>query len=237
MTGAPGGAIQKLAVGILALGLGTGCAWVPEDWFADLFGERRADSARPAPPLPPPLVDCELMTILIDASRQGDAAIAGRARTIMSREFERFGARISPTPEGAYWSLMILASQNSRRDGFILNALLTARTGSESSGPGMTVFSRDGEPPVEAGAEAEAGEDAPEEAAEDAAEGEQGVATLYNGIAFGPHAQLDKQARALTRQAYAAVYPAARRMCEYAAGEQQRERELEEQVPAGPEPL
>jgi hypothetical protein len=63
------------------------------------------------------------------------------------------------------------------------------------------------------------------------------VPTLYSGIAFGPHAQLQRRARELSRQAYAAIYPAARRMCEYDASERRREREMREQLPPPPEPL
>lgn len=225
----------RLWAASLALCLGAGCGWLPVDLFRD-----PAEEAAPRPPLPPPLENCEVLSILIDASRRGDPKITERARAAMSGEFRRFGATITDSPEDAYWSLMILGTQNSRRDGFIVNVLLTARSGTESGGPGMSVFSRSGpgadeasEPEVNAGGEASdgAGPSRPPAAPAGA------VPTLYSGIAFGPHAQLARRSRELSRQAYAAIYPAARRMCDYEASEQRRERELQEQFPPPPDPL
>ena len=268
MKWAPGRSGHERAAAVLALllcaalWLGAGCAWLPDDLFED------AEEEELLPELPPPLDDCAVLTILIDTSREGAPDIAERAREVMGQEFRRFGANISDSPEGAYWSLMILASQNSRRDGFILSVLLTARGGYEGYGPGMNVFKDDKDVSAGGGSPEEAeenpGREAPqpgegagageaagsegasetEEAAgsegdsdtEEAAE-ERAVATLYNGIAFGPHAKLDRQSRVLAQQAYKAIYPAAQRMCDYEDDEEQREQELEAQLPAPPEPL
>lgn len=222
----------RLGAAALALWLGAGCAWLPDDLFRD-----PAEDPAPAPALPPPLEDCDVLTILINASQRGDPKITERARAAISSEFRRFGATITDSPEEAYWSLMLLATPNSRRDGFILNALLSARSGLEGAGPGMSVFRREaGQGQAEAeGPAVDAGGRAAEPAPPGAPEG--AVATLYTGLAFGPHAQLQRRARELTRQAYAAVYPAARRMCDYDASERQRERELREQLPPAPELL
>ena len=226
----------------LALCLVAGCGWLPADLFRD-----PAEEVAPRPPLPPPLEDCEVLSILIDASRRGDPKITERARAAMSGELRRFGATIVDSPRDAYWSLMILGTQNSRRDGFIVSALLTARSGSESGGPGMSVFRRNGSGSED---DSEPGVNSGGGAAEDDRSGEQGpdpagppgapdgaVATLYSGMAFGPHAQLTRRSRELSRQAYAAIYPAARRMCDYDASERRRERELQVQLPPPPEPL
>lgn len=182
-----------------------------------------------APELPPPLENCATLTILVDASRRGDPQIAARTRRAMSSELERFGARISDSPAGAYWSLMILASPNSRRDGFIVSVLLSARTASEGIGPGMTTFAREQRAEPEAAAGAGDGDAAAADAAP--------VPTLYSGLAYGSWGQLESQARALARQAYTTVYPALRRLCDYEASERLRERALEEQLPAPPRPL
>ncbi|MGI9590495.1 MAG: hypothetical protein ACR2P8_03935 [Myxococcota bacterium] len=258
MKWAPGSSGHERAAAVLALllcaalWLGAGCAWLPEDlWDA-------TDEEELLPELPPPLDDCAVLTILIDTSREGAPDVAERAREFMGQEFRRFGADITDSPEGAYWSLMILASQNSRRDGFILSVLLTARGGYEGYGPGMNVFKDDkdvsaggGSPEAAEENEENQGRDAPESAegaeageaeeSEGASETEEAderaVATLYNGIAFGPHAKLDRQSRVLAQQAYTAIYPAAQRMCDYEDDEEQREQELESQLPAPPAPL
>ena len=227
-----GGRVRAGPALAVAVWLVAGCAWLPDDLFGSPEPEPEAEAAG----LPPPLEDCAVLTILIDASSQGDPRVSERALLAMSSEFRRFGATIADSPEAAYWSLMILASQNSRRDGFILSALLTARGDAEGRGPGMSVFARrpQGDDGEGAGPESR---DPSAEASASHAEDETRIPTLYNGIAFGPHAQLESQARRLTRQAYAAVYPAARRLCDYDTAEQERERELTEQLPQPPEPL
>jgi len=48
---------------------------------------------------------------------------------------------------------------------------------------------------------------------------------------------LEDQARGYVQQAYAAVYPFAQRLCAFDENDRDREKSIDEQLPAGPAPL
>ena len=61
--------------------------------------------------------------------------------------------------------------------------------------------------------------------------------TMYNGLSYGPYAQLEDQSRAFVRQAYAAIFPAAKQLCDFQAADEKREQTVDRQLPGLPEPL
>jgi hypothetical protein len=168
-------------------------------------------------PEPVPLAECPFMTVMIDYSREGNAEVGARVASAMKAEFETLGTQVTKSSGEAYWSLMILASENARKDGYVFSAMLSARNMNEGYDPGVTVFQRNGEAAPKAGS--------------------QKIPTLYNGLSYGPYATLEDQARSYVRQAYAAVYPFAQRLCAFEAADRNREKAIEEQLPAGPAPL
>ena len=177
----------------------------------------------PAPALPPPLHGCSLLTILIDSSPQGDQELAQRAEVAMSSELLRFGARTTHSPADAYWSLMILASNNERHDGYIFSALLAARNMHEGDAGGLASY---------------VGEEAETEDVETALPtAGASVPSMYNGLSYGPYASLEDQAREYVRRAYEAVFPAAQSLCNFEAADKARESEIESQLPNQPQPL
>jgi hypothetical protein len=165
-----------------------------------------------------PLTECPFMTVMIDYSREGNAEVGERIANAMKAEFEALGTHVTRSSDEAYWSLMILASENSRKDGYVFSAMFSARNMNEGYDPGVTVFQRNGEA-------------APKQSAT------QKIPTLYNGLSYGPYAMLEEQARGYVRQAYAAVYPFAAKLCAFEAADRNRERAIDEQLPAGPAPL
>jgi hypothetical protein len=164
------------------------------------------------------LEQCPYMTVMIDYSREGDPVVGERVASAMATEFKKQGLRVTRSSSDAYWSLMILASENSRKDGYVFSAMFSARSMSEGYDPGVTVFQRDGEKSAQAGKTEK-------------------IPTLYNGLSYGPYAVLEQQARGYVQQAYSAVYPFAQRLCTFEANDRKREESLEEQLPAGPAPL
>ena len=164
------------------------------------------------------LEQCPYMTVMIDYSREGDPVVGERVASAMAKEFKKQGLRVTRSSNDAYWSLMILASENSRKDGYVFSAMFSARSMNEGNDPGVTVFQRDGEKTPEAGKTEK-------------------IPTLYNGLSYGPYAVLEQQARGYVQQAYAAVYPFAQRLCAFEAKDRKREQSIEEQLPAGPAPL
>jgi hypothetical protein len=173
----------------------------------------------PASDAADPRVECEFMTLMIDFSRQGDVGVGARVARAMAKEFESLGTRVTSSSGEAYWSLMILASHNSRKDGYIFSAMLSARNMNEGYDPGVTVFQRDGE--------GRAADGKPSDR----------IPTLYNGLSYGPYTALEEQARQYVHQAYAAVFPYAQQLCAFEAADKQREQTLDEQLPATPAPL
>ena len=165
-----------------------------------------------------PLAECPFMTVVIDYSREGNAEVGARVASAMKAEFEALGTHVTRSRNEAYWSLMILASENSRKDGYVFSAMFSARNMNEGYDPGVTVFQRDGEDASKAART-------------------QKIPTLYNGMSYGPYAVLDEQARGYVRQAYAAVYPFAEKLCAFEAADRDRERAIDDQLPAGPAPL
>jgi hypothetical protein len=160
---------------------------------------------------------CPYMTVMIDYSREGDPVVGERVASAMAKEFKKQGLRVTRSSGDAYWSLMILASENSRKDGYVFSAMFSARSMNEGYDPGVTVFQRDGEKAPKAGT--------------------QKIPTLYNGLSYGPYAVLEDQARGYVQQAYSAVYPFAQRLCAFEANDRKREKSIEDQLPAGPAPL
>jgi hypothetical protein len=164
------------------------------------------------------LEQCPYMTVMIDYSREGDPVVGERVASAMATEFKKQGLRVTRSSSDAYWSLMILASENSRKDGYVFSAMFSARSMNEGYDPGVTVFQRDGEKAAPAGKTEK-------------------IPTLYNGLSYGPYAALEQQARGYVQQAYSAVYPFAQRLCAFEANDRKREQSIEEQLPAGPAPL
>jgi hypothetical protein len=165
------------------------------------------------------LEQCPFMTVMIDYSREGDPVVGERVASAMAKEFRAQGLRVTRSSNDAYWSLMILASENSRKDGYVFSAMFSARSMNEGYDPGVTVFQKDGE--KEPDPEARTTK----------------IPTLYNGLSYGPYATLEDQAKSYVRQAYQAVYPFAKKLCAFEANDRKREESIEEQLPAGPAPL
>ena len=171
-----------------------------------------------------PRAECEFMTILIDYSRHGmglapeDVRIAARVADAMESEFASLGTQVTEKRGKAYWSLMILAANNERSDGYLFSALLTSRNMNEGYDPGVSVY---------AAAEAEGvPADAPK-----------AVPSMYNGLSYGPYENLEDQAREYVRRAYKAVFPMAERLCQFAEADRQREVDVDQQLPDPPVPL
>ena len=162
---------------------------------------------------------CPFMSVMIDYSREGDPVVGERVASAMAKEFKEQGVRVVRSSNDAYWSLMILASENSRKDGYVFSAMFSARSMNEGYDPGVTVFQRDGEK-------------TPESAARTTK-----IPTLYNGLSYGPYATLEDQAKSYVRQAYSAVYPFAQKLCAFESTDRKREQAIDEQLPAGPAPL
>jgi hypothetical protein len=165
-----------------------------------------------------PIAECPFMTVMIDYSREGNPEVGARVANAMKDEFEALGTHVTRSSNEAYWSLMILASENSRKDGYVFSAMFSARNMNEGYDPGVTVFQRNGEAAPNAGQT-------------------QKIPTLYNGLSYGPYAVLEEQARGYVRQAYSAVYPFAQKLCAFEAADRNREKSIDEQLPAGPAPL
>ncbi|HKA14386.1 MAG TPA: hypothetical protein VKH41_05175 [Myxococcota bacterium] len=191
---------------------------IPELWRDKPPPPPPPAASDPAPTAPPTLGECPFMTVMIDYSREGNAEVGARVANAMTEEFKALGTHVTRSSGEAYWSLMILASENSRRDGFVFSAMFSARNMNESYDPGVTVFQRNGSRGNPGGHA-------------------QKIPTLYNGLVYGPYAVLEDQARSYVRQAYTAVYPFAQRLCAYDAADRKREQSIDDQLPAGPAPL
>ena len=179
---------------------------------ARLFAEE------PASPLPLERLDCRFMSVLVDYSRHGDTRVAVEVAEAMADEFEALGTRVTSDRSEAFWSLMILASQQGR-NGYIFSAMFSARNMNEGYDPGVTVFRSEDD-------------DAPKPGA---APGK--IPTMYHGLSYGPQALIEDQARIFVRQAYTAVHPYAEQLCALEDSDREREESLDEQLPGEPEPL
>ena len=155
-----------------------------------------------------------------------DLKVASRVKNAMQDEFENYGTHVTDTRSEAYWSLMILASNNERHDGYIFSALLAARNMHEGDGGGLASY---------------VGEESDEAKRESAAPGDPvrvtRIPSMYNGLSYGPYASLEDQAREYVRRAYKAVFPAAQSLCNFEAADKARESEIESQLPNQPQPL
>ncbi len=194
---------------------------MPDAPLPGFFGEEPIDGADPIEPL-----DCQFMSVLIDYSRHGDTRVAVAVAEAMADEFEALGTRITPVRSEAFWSLMILATKDARKTGYIFTAMLSARNMNEGYDPGVTVFRREGDRGPEDGAE---------DGSEPGTEGK--IPTMYHGLSYGPESALEEQARLYVRQAYDAVFPYAEQLCDLAASDREREESLDAQLPEAPEPL
>jgi hypothetical protein len=220
--------LRSRAILLIPLGLVLGCGQtivlkVPDWPFSKQKPASRAAAAA-SQPENAPLGECPFMTVMIDYSREGNAEVGERVANAMKQEFEALGTHVTRSTNEAYWSLMILASENSRKDGYVFSAMFSARSMNEGYDPGVTVFQRDQDreqKKVEAAAAAQTRK----------------IPTLYNGLSYGPYATLEDQAKGYVRQAYAAVYPFAQKLCAFEAADRKREQAIDEQIPAGPAPL
>lgn len=173
------------------------------------FGKETASAPRPA-------ADCRYLNVLVNYSTQAagmsgkDLEIAASVADAMKQEFRRLGARVIDEPNGAYWSLMLMAVHNVRDDGFIFSATLSLRDLSESHDPGIATY---------------AGETRP------------GPATLYTAISYGSLQDLERRARDFVRAADAALLPTSRELCASEASEEGRHQAVEAQVPDPSLPL
>ena len=216
---------RSIAPVLMSLSLAIGCGQtlvmnVPEAPPLPFEGEPDADEQSDAETARP-LVECPFMTVMIDYSRQGNVEIGARVAAAMRKEFESLGTHVTSSTDEAYWSLMILASESSRKDGYIFSAMLSARNMNEGYDPGVTVYER-------------------KEEKEQRKEGKgnpRKTPTLYNGLSYGPYATLEESARNYVHQAYAAVFPFAQELCAFEAADRKRERTLDEELPARPAPL
>ncbi|MEM7410309.1 MAG: hypothetical protein AAF430_08755 [Myxococcota bacterium] len=199
---------------LLALGVASGCV-APEAAFLDSPYENEEGEAAPIVPIR----DCEFMTVWIDYSRQGNPEIGARIAGAMADAFEELGTDIASSPSRAYWVVEILAADNGRRDGYIYSAFVKPQLAIEGARPGRTVFRK--------------------RADDDDEPGDTGIGAIdfYNGLAFGPYDQVEPQAVQFVRNAYVAIYPTAKELCDFVDEQRQREDELDRQVPGPPEPL
>jgi hypothetical protein len=171
---------------------------------------------REAAPRPQP--GCTYLNVVVDYSTNAmgmtakDVALSAHVAQAMARELTRLGAHVSEDPGSAYWSLMIMATHNIRDGGFIFSAYLTLRNLQEVRDSGLAIY-----------------------AGSQAADDKQ--ATMYTGVSYGSHQDLDKMAREFVRQADAALLPAARELCAFEALEARRRDEVDEQVPYPELPL
>ena len=219
---------RSRALLLISLWLATGCGQtivlkIPDMPFSS--SKKQAAPAKAAKSESAPLKECSFMTVMIDYSREGNAEVGARVADAMAKEFEALGTHVTHSSNEAYWSLMILASENSRKDGYVFSAMFSARSLNEGYDPGVTVYQRDGE------------QKRPPKADARKSGRTEKIPTLYNGLSYGPYATLEDQARSYVRQAYAAVYPFAQKLCAFDAADRKREQTIEEQIPSGAAPL
>ena len=215
---------RSIAPVLLWLGLASGCGQtlvmnVPEAPPLPFEDEPAADADEDEDAAA--LLECPFMTVMIDYSRQGNVEVGARVAAAMEKEFEALGTHVTRSTDEAYWSLMILASANSLKDGYIFSEMLSARNMNEGYDPGVTVYER-----KDVKQELKQGKGDPQK-----------TPTLYNGLSYGPYATLEDQARIYVRQAYAAVFPFAQELCAFEAADRKREQSLDEELPARPAPL
>jgi hypothetical protein len=173
------------------------------------------------PPRPPS--DCRYLTLVIQPSvnaagmSERDALLAAEVAELMEIEFVRRGARVTDEGESAYFSLLIMAAEEARHNGFVFSAVLAARGLKEAHDGGVDAY-------APAGSVAEDME-------------KNGSATLYHALSWGEKARLRYSVREYVRQADSALLPLASELCEAERIDREREAELERQVAEKGAPL
>jgi hypothetical protein len=170
-----------------------------------------------APARPPS--DCRYLTVMIQPSvnaagmSERDALLAAEVAELMEIEFARRGARVTEEGETAYFSLLIMAAEEERHNGFVFSAVLAARGMKEAHDGGVDTY-------APAGSVTETGN-----------------ATLYHALSWGEKARLRYSVREYVRQADSALLPMASELCEADRIDREREAELERQVAEKGAPL
>jgi hypothetical protein len=157
-----------------------------------------------------PEAGCRYLNLLVDYSTQAsgmsakDVYLSAEIAEVMTREFERLGARVTEQPGEAYWSLMLMAIHNERDGGFIFSAMLGLRQLNESHDPGIATYASSG--------------------------GAKEHPNLYTAVSYGSLLDAHRLAREYVHKADAALLPAARQLCSLEAQEQERHTALEAEV-------
>jgi hypothetical protein len=157
-----------------------------------------------------PAADCRYLSVWVDYSHDAtgltrkDLKLNESIAKLMERELSRIGHRISDDPRSAYWSLMIMGANTGYRDQFVFTAMLSLRNLQESYGSGLVGYS---------------GSD------------ESAPPTMYTGLSYGSRRELGRLVREYVRAADTALLPLTRQLCDIEAADQQRELDLERQIP------
>jgi hypothetical protein len=164
---------------------------------------------------------CRYLNVLIDYSTEAsglelrDVNLSEHVAEVMKKEFARLGVHVTENPNEAYWSLMLIAVNNQRDGGFIFSAMLHLRDLSEARNPGIATYSRKQNPekvPVS-------------------------LPSVYTGVSYGSHHDVDMLAREYVRKAEEALLPSARQLCEFETQEARMRTSVDEQVPHPELPL
>lgn len=198
-------------VGALALllTLGLGCGTRVVLTIPQLPGSEPPQVARPDD-------GCRYLRVLVDFSTQAtgmtsrDVQLSAYVAEVMKRELVEIGAYVTEDPRDAYWSLMVMAAHNPRDDGYLFSAMLSLRNLREGHDPGLATYAK------------------PEHEV---------LPTMYTGMSYGSHQDVDRLARQWVRKADEALLPSAREMCEFEAAEARRRTTMDEQVPHPDVPL
>jgi hypothetical protein len=170
-------------------------------------------------PPPRPASDCRYLSVTVQSSQNAagmserDALLAQEVAELMELEFTRRGAHVTRDGESAYFSLLVLAAEETRHDGFVFSAVLAARGRKEAHESGVEVYTDAGEL------------------------GDPGTATLYHALSWGEKARLRYSVREYVRQADTALLPLAHALCESDRQDREREEELERQIAEKGAPL
>jgi len=169
-----------------------------------------------APPPPSRLPQCRYARVAISHAESSqlsanDRKLNAMVSMLMGNELRRRGASVVEDPTQAYWSIMVLAAEDSRfHDGFVFTATVSLRGFEESHDPGVTALETE--------------------------ESASGRPVLYTGLGFGPGHELPTTVARFMSNADAALLPAAESLCHQEGLEIIREVETELAVPR-PVPL
>lgn len=204
--------MRRLAA--LALLLGTGCGTHVVLRIPDFpsFASAPAPVASAEP-------NCRYLNVLIDYSTEAsglelrDVSLSAHVAEVMKKEFARLGIHVTEDPNEAYWSLMLIAVNNQRDGGFIFSAMLHLRDLSEARNPGISTYAR-------------ASKKVPAS-----------LPSMYTGVSYGSHQDVDKLAREYVQKAEEALLPSARQLCEFETQEAKQRTEVDDEVPHPELPL